>query len=63
MGSGRMEHPICSLAEDGLSLESQARLSGADNYLHGGMCAERPLQPGDLPAVTEHLFTEASVEG
>jgi hypothetical protein len=50
-----MEGPICSLARELLSLGSQARLGDADSYVHAGMCAAQPRQPGDLVVFTEHF--------
>jgi hypothetical protein len=47
--------PIYSHAREVLSLGSQARLGDADSYVHAGMCAAQPRQPGDLLAFTEHF--------
>ena len=47
--------PIYSHAREVLSLGSQARLGDADSYVHAGMCAAQPRQPGDLVVFTEHF--------
>ena len=47
--------PIYSHAGEVLSLGCQARLGDADSYVHAGMCAAQPRQPGDLLAFTEHF--------
>ncbi len=65
---------ICSPAKDRLSLGSQARLGGADSYVHVAIilrCARNGIGPGKLPGssninskhlLANHLFIATSVE-
>ena len=45
--------PIYSDAREVLSLGAQARSGDADRYVHAGMCAAQPRQPGDLVVFTK----------